>query len=95
MFYVGQKVVCVDAAGSMIPPLVEGNIYTIATIRWLDEKEVVNPGLGVTLIELPTFRSKEYCAEYRIERFRPLVEKKTDISIFKEILNKVNTHEPA
>lgn len=89
-FRVGQKVVCVDASGS--PNLKGGSVYTVSALD-------LSPGIslfdgavaqvGVLLIEAkPTF-AKSFDAR----RFRPVVERKTDISIFKDMLN--TTPEPA
>ena len=86
MFYVGQKVVCIDDSDSTGPvPVQRGKIYTIA-----------NPFIGnrlgkpcVTLIEFPFHKGMWK------DRFRPVVERKTDISIFIEMLNPAQVKEPA
>lgn len=90
MFRVGQKVVCVDAKGEHSPKLVQGRIYTIASIRFFDASEANFTGLGITLVEQPTFETKAHWAEYRAERFRPVAERKTDISFAHEILRRVS-----
>jgi len=99
MFAVGQKVVCVDdgAHDKYIPPgilihsldmhgLKNGVIYTVRQVlpHWL---------LGIptiTLVEIkrpiaPGDHGNE-CG-YCVQRFRPVVESKTDISALKALLN--------
>jgi hypothetical protein len=91
-FHVGQKVVCIkrdawegDRLGGESFP-VFNRIYTVRSIdAWNDDRyltfdEIVNPrhdyrGAG-TLAE----------ATFRSDRFRPVVERKTDISILEAIL---------
>jgi hypothetical protein len=101
MFYVGQKVVCVDAVEHthFAPPNVmvegsldglrEGVVYTVRSVGrrhprcpfgvlvWLTE--IVRPIKGDL--------SKLYGElGYDPRRFRPLIERKTDISIFTDML---------
>ena len=83
-FRVGQKVVCISEDKTRI--LKRGRVYTIASVRWISDAESYNPGLGVTVAETPTREDDEWCAEFRAERFRPIVERKTDISIFTKML---------
>ena len=87
-FRVGQKVVCVNATvsnsfefwGYDVPEV--GRVYTVTGII---------PGaygkyLAVLLAEIRN-GSKHYPdIGYRLDRFRPLVEHKTDISVFTEML---------
>lgn len=81
-FYVGQKVVCVDAGIGKLSMrkanLEEGAVYTISkVIDWFGH-------VGLHLVEakpLPGYSG------FAAERFRPIVERKTDISIFKAMLN--------
>jgi hypothetical protein len=94
-FYVGQKVVCVvkykrlyeaQHGPSDAPFPAEGSIYTIAHIeparspKWGAEWFVNLSDLG-------------WCAQYDVRAFRPLVERKTDISIFQSILERINKRE--
>lgn len=91
MFQVGQKVVCVDDAcpagrrWNENPPLCRGLIYTIGRILIDDDGDLI-----VHLIELP--RSKRSRLQwgnlvgFAARRFRPLIEHKTDISIFTRML---------
>lgn len=88
MFHEGQKVVCVDerpCACCDIPTpcaVRKGIIYTVASCL---------PSLGllsdwaVTVVEVPTSAHRGH-AGFRAERFRPIEEKKTDISVFTEML---------
>jgi hypothetical protein len=80
-FHVGQKVVCVDASdgewndirGGATGYLVEGEVYTVASIR----KEP----------EVTFLRLEGVFSGWASIRFRPVVERKTDISIFRAMLN--------
>ena len=85
-FRVGQKVVCVDAEPRAIwyrdvPK--KGAIYTVAGT-------VVTPAIaerneyGLLLKEITN--CLHYHGAYDPKRFRPIVERKTDISIFTEML---------
>lgn len=87
MFRVGQKVVCVNAGAiDRGKPLVRNRIYTIRAIQ----SEVARPqrGVGLFLEEVVNGlhpSGKEY--GYYSDRFRPVVERKTDISCLKALLN--------
>lgn len=84
-FRIGQKVVCIDAKHlpGMRPdiPIVAGEIYTI---RWIGILR------GVPMVRVEEHFRPNSWPEPDIpmlaERFRPVVEKKTDISIFTEML---------
>lgn len=81
-FRVGQKVVCVDASPSMGPvPLVKGAIYIVAATG------LVHP---IDPTEKPCIQVKEVATWHAFwtHRFRPIVECKTDITVFTEILRK-------
>lgn len=96
MFYVGQKVVCiVDATawrhgrGEIKPQ--KGSIYTVRTImpsfRFRGEATIM-------LVEIVN-KPREYAegfveCSFRAIRFRPVVERKTDISIFQKLLDPAN-----
>lgn len=96
-FYVGQKVVCVDDAGfgwiqrkhGQLP--IKGRIYTIRSFT---------PKGGVRLVGLSNDKFYDEKYGHGIEpgfdpnRFRPVVERKTNISIFTEILDRVNGDKP-
>lgn len=83
MFHVGQKVVCVDdtdypmehkLGAGYARGLRKGAVYTIASIR----STPTNVFLRIAELDNNGWSSV---------RFRPAVERKTDISIFKELLN--------
>lgn len=95
-FRVGQKVVCINgeisdreladfyrSEGIVFPRT--GTVYTIRQILWLQEfyairlEEIVNPIVEYRAITL------EHA--FHVDRFRPVVERKTDISQFKAMLN--------
>lgn len=103
-YYIGQKVVCIDDTLDLIDPkfvgyvlygdlngLTKGNIYTIRDIFndpdfpedlvcYLEEiKRDVDERLNIEMF---------YC----ITRFKPLEEKKTDISVFIKILDNINNN---
>lgn len=87
-FFVGQKVVCVDDS-------------TVSFLGWCSGAEVtqgkiyVVRGIAVTALGVPGLRLIERINRgnsgladypYRATRFRPVTERKTDISIFSEML---------
>lgn len=88
MFTPGQRVECVDASPSVYGDpslLTKGTIYTIKSVN------SENGRTGVTLYEMPDpsihYRNgKAYRLGWRAERFRPIQEKSTDISVFTEML---------
>jgi len=87
MFRVGQKVVCVDASpitpGSIFTGAQEGGIYTV---RWVGPYED-EPCIRLQETQRDCWVRGVRDLPYRSCRFRPLVERKTDISIFKALLN--------
>lgn len=79
--------VCVDDRPSHdgVPSgLIKGEVYTIDGF----EECFWEPHLGVHLAERPLSQDEKrrYCG-YHPNRFRPIVERKTDISIFTKMLN--------
>lgn len=95
MFYVGQKVECVDDTHPQNRPLGLLKAKSTYTIRWIGQfrgrlcvrvDEIIRPcGNDRTPFDTPYYSS----------RFRPIVERKTDISVFTQILDDVNTRAPA
>lgn len=88
MFYVGQKVVCVNARSrpnrvwlTDTPPK-EGEVYTIDGLS-LDRFD------GTQILFLAEIKNYEGSDDWGFAsfRFRPVVDRKTDISIFKAMLN--------
>lgn len=96
-FYVGQKVVCVDDSPSsghrafhINMPICRGTIYII---RWVGMCPEGLPGVKLEGIKrLYTLPSPD--SPFRSARFRPLEEKKSDISIFREIARGVSDGKP-
>lgn len=93
-FRVGQKVVCVDSS-----PL-DG------TLGWMTDADAPQEGAIYTVTGNATirFRGKDHGAVFLMEiknsahgglygafRFRPVVERKTDISVFQKILDDANS----
>lgn len=78
-FHVGQKVVCVDDAGLGSEWGVhKDNIYTVtrSEVIWgVPMVDLAEAKLGIS--DFPSYFSS---------RFRPLIERKTDISIFTRML---------
>lgn len=96
-FTVGQKVVCVDADWpDFLSPLSEGQIYTVKAVGLALG---LNPDFSITYepnIELVEQANPDDDSDriairigrgFRASRFRPAVVRKTDISIFKAMLN--------
>lgn len=86
MFHVGQKVVCVDDTGDRVGRTetfpVKGVVYTIRACGQY----------GVHLEEIIN-QPQQYIQDYgevffKARRFRPLIERKTDIGFAHEILRK-------
>lgn len=80
MFRIGQKVVCVRGLPS--GNVITGRVYTISAINALEDY------LFVGLVE------NKHCSgdptPWFSKRFRPVVETKTDISIFTKMLKRSN-----
>lgn len=95
-FCVGQKVVCVDASPKrpdyypgfrlrgVMDGLQEGAIYTVSGF----ENHPLDGKLLLVLMEIKRPRRPgPFCLDgYDARRFRPLVERKTSIEIFKRML---------
>lgn len=99
MFHLGQKVVCVEQfdtpyfRNETVP--VKGEVYTIRGIVPVSEFPIYvnNPGVYLEEIVNPLNLYLTWTGERLAEQcwdimfFRPLVERKTDISIFTALLN--------
>ena len=98
MFRIGQKVVCIHpilrgrvnwgAVGAKFPRV--GEVYTIRGIS--DEascvlEEIVNPEVPCMASSGQMVRSEVH---FKLFRFRPVTERKTDISALKELLDPAN-----
>lgn len=102
MFHVGQKVVCVDDKFTLpVHPcdrlLRKGGVYTVGWVGVSTCKRDPSPTLGVHLVEIARepSRPEGRALPYRATRFRPVIERKTDISIFKSMLTPSRVNEPA
>jgi hypothetical protein len=98
MFRIGQKVVCVDDSQTDYVGIPEskwikdlngltlGAVYTIRRIGY--EEIWARDVLCLWLDEIirPVDRGSTYEPGYAATRFRPAVQRKTDISIFKKLL---------
>jgi hypothetical protein len=93
-FHVGQRLLCVDASPNLrcaILPLARGKIYIVRAIeitKWKSARHDWGvPGWGVHLEGLWIFHPDVGC-EWPIDpnRFRAVVERPTDIEIFKKLL---------
>jgi hypothetical protein len=83
MFRIGQKVVCVDASRTVMGepvPLIVGTVYEISYID-------TSPG-PVAFRLMGVDGNGRISGLFNAARFRPVVEKKTDISVFEEILKR-------
>lgn len=82
-FYVGQKVVCVEGGKANEPPprAVTGAIYTISEVFRL------GPYTMLQFVEMRYGGEFGWLPGFAAEYFRPITERKTDISIFKAMLN--------
>lgn len=82
MFRIGQKVVCVNAApdkGRTFPHGKELVLSAIYTVQSTGLRGPYDFSSCIALTEIPDW-------QYRVTRFRPVVDRKTDISIFTEML---------
>lgn len=87
-FRVGQKVVCVDDSGAGKGRLQLHAVYTVSMICPPGSDGC--PGIRVIGAKSPNEESGSPSFGWKDNRFRPVVESKTDISIFTEILRKAS-----
>lgn len=93
MFYVGQKVVCINAQDTDAENEKELSKGAIYTIRWSGVwgyKGVLKPRPCVRLLGIERIEPRVVGmgdVPFRASRFRPITEHKTDISVFKALLN--------
>lgn len=92
-FHVGQQVVCVDVTspgGGSLSPLCKGAIYTV---REVGLPSYVNGLPCIRLVEIQRGPGSGVSGSplddtpYYAWRFRPVVDRPTDISTFKKLLN--------
>jgi len=85
MFDVGQKIVCIDAGPTYLGkpvPLRKGAVYTVAGVG----EEDFYGAYGVYLAEVAAGSDGKHLDAFRHTRFRPIIERKTDISVFESML---------
>lgn len=91
-FRVGQKVVCISAEYQRNAPPPYPVVGTVATVSWVgiiaEHIDRDDNGLSIDLVEFPSPETNDYWRGYRAMDWRPIVERKTDITIFTEILRK-------
>lgn len=94
MFYVGQKVVCVDDTprSQKTYGLTRGRIYNV---RGICENARGEVGLQLEEILIPEKLMNGDERGFYVDRFRPIQERKTDITVFTEILRKATRRKPA
>lgn len=91
-FYVGQKVVCIDDSDRRMRattyegpnPLRKGTIYTVREIAYRHTGGDLTLMLKEIVLPVCWFYGQEYA--FLADRFRPLDERKTDISVFTRLL---------
>jgi hypothetical protein len=100
-FHVGQRVVCVDASASAMlggHPISELCVGAIYEVRWVGRgifRCVSYDGIRVVGLVRPR-RSRDLMDDvpFAASRFRLVVERKTDISIFTAMLDGAPAREP-
>lgn len=87
MFRIGQKVLCVaPAPTSEFEGPIVGKTYIVRSLDFCERANAAAIRVhGLTLPFIPEFGRE---GAFRASRFRPIAEKKTDISIFEEILRR-------
>ena len=88
-FHVGQKVVCVNdtplVEGGDLSGLKKGRIYTVREVGLYSPLAPTVPCIRIKEItNRPKIKGVEW--PYREYRFKPLEERKTDISVFERLL---------
>ena len=86
-FYVGQKVECIDNSNSVpglpCPPLKTPLTVSYVYLHWSGEE-------AIDLVEVPNPAGRGFDRGYNAFYFRPIVERKTDISVFTKMLDREN-----
>jgi len=102
MFHIGQRIVCIHDVGcpsaNEFPNVpIKGSIYTVRGFVSPDVGYERTPGMLLEEVVNPPWEYKEGVFEpsFHPYHFRPLVQHKTDVSVFKRMLDSVRTKEPA
>ena len=86
MFRVGQKVVCVDVRPSPMGRVpIELTLNAVYTSSYITPPNFVGE-LGLGLVEVKAVGDDFHNPEFGARRFRPVVDRPTDISIFTRML---------
>lgn len=86
MFRVGQKVVCVDVRPSpMGRPPIELTLNAVYMISYIAPPDIWGD-IGLGLVDIEYIRDVFHRPEFNARRFRPVVDRPTDISIFTRML---------
>lgn len=103
-FRVGQPVVCIDdmtnTTNTKLPEITAGQVYVIRRIGRINVPEIdfcdVEDSLWLEGIDRFITLSVHVTVDlgFRMSRFRPVVERKTDISIFTNMLHTQRTRVP-
>jgi len=98
MFQVGQQVQCIDDRFNSKDRYWVPNLPVVDCVYTIKEMVPGHRGMGLRLCELKNplipidcdnrTRTIQFEPTFHVCRFRPLIERKTDISIFTEMLNK-------
>lgn len=103
-FHVGMRVRCVDdqmnISSGKLPEIIAGHVYTIRQVgpHSVSGLGIVDDQISVWLegIERPhALNAIVIDLGFRPSRFRPVVERKTSIAIFHEILSTQRVRQPA
>lgn len=99
-FRVGQKVVCIRDdfardryAGVRYPE--HGKVYTLRTVEFDDRYQLTFVRLAEICNPVLMYQGGMTEVSFDAEAFRPIVERKTDISIFKAMLTPKTEQVPA
>jgi hypothetical protein len=102
MFHIGQQVVCIHdigcPPGNEFPNIpIKGSIYTVRGFVSPDVGYERTPGMLLEEVVNAPWEYKEGVFEpsFHPYHFRPLVQHKTNISVFKRMLDNERTKEPA
>ena len=100
MFHIGQRVMCIHdigcAQGNEFPNIpIKGSIYTVRGFVSPDVGYERTPGMLLEEVVNPPWEYNEGVFEpsFHPYHFRPLVQHKTDISVFKRMLDNVRTED--
>lgn len=89
-FRIGQKVVCVDARGRFCAETqpVLNAIYTISGLHVDEDGDLICHLVEIARSDSAKQQWNNPNLGYDTRRFRPVIERKTDISIFTEMLTR-------